>query len=80
MDGCEILHQLVTHGNYETLYIINGITIYNGINHLPTGAGFLPSTAAMENAAFGSMDFLAIKLYLVRDFPSSASQKLITGG
>ena len=41
MDGCEILHQLVTIG----------ISIkpcrfwdYRGTNHIPTGAGFLPST------------------------------------
>ena len=25
---------------------------YNGINHLPIGAGFLPSTVAMENRNF----------------------------
>jgi hypothetical protein len=36
---------LVTIGNYETLEIdVYKYWDYNGIIHLPTGAGFLPST------------------------------------
>ena len=38
----EILHQLRTLGNYETVQKMD----YNGINHPPTGVGFLPSTVA----------------------------------
>ena len=42
----QILHQLVPIGNSKTLYslYINGckLWVYNWINHLSTGAGFLP--------------------------------------
>jgi hypothetical protein len=31
---------------------------YNGINNLPTAAGFHPSTVAMENEPFSSMIYL----------------------
>jgi len=37
VDGCEILHH---HGWLKP---------YNGINHLSTGAGFLPSTVSPKN-------------------------------
>ena len=43
-DGCEI-HQLVGTGNYETLRIQR---FYWDGDHLPTGAGYLPSTEELR--------------------------------
>ena len=46
VDGCEILHQLVTSGNYKTLQIMG---LQWDFAHLLTGAGFPLSTVCLPS-------------------------------
>ena len=60
MEG--ILHQLVTIGNY----IWNTVNRWGyGIDHLPTGAGFLPSTVCIKMCLYVVHVYMTVHVYML---------------
>ena len=68
VDGCEILHQWLTFGNYDQMEIMD----CSGINHLPIGSGFRNhppycgiSTCSMRLKAMFVQDISQTDLHIV---------------